>query len=230
MEKITKTFKYALPDEYTGQTSTQKLEGTWTYKGPRYLNLELSNSGINTAVPLASWEDFLNLTEDTETAEENILLDCIDSDHALLATIFYGNQDSDLSDSDVFPHLAVTLPNGQVYKRPNPTAPDHTYDAQRMKWDRENETFKKPYPWFKPFINWESQDIAIANERILYEETKAKASWNDLSADEKAAWDTWDSDLGAISARMKAQGLRAYQYVPTPWPGMPAAHVEDSDG
>lgn len=230
MEKITKTFKYALPDEYTGQTSTQNLEGTWTYKGPRYLNLELSNAGTNTAVPLTSWEDFMNLTDDGDTEEENVLLDCSDSAHALLATIFYGNQDSNISDSDVFPHLAVTLPNGQVYKRPNPTSPDHTYDASRMKWDRETQTFKKPYPWFKPFQNWESLEIAIENERSLYEETKALSTWDDMSADSQASWDTWDSDLGSIAARMKAEGLRAYQYVPTPWPGMPAPYEDDSAG
>ena len=228
MEKITKTFKYALPDEYTGQTSTKKLEGTWTYKGPRYLNLELSNSGTNTAVPLTSWEDFMSLTEDGSTDDENILLDCIDSDHALLATIFYGNMDSDIGDSDVFPHLAVTLPNGQVYKRPNPTAPDHTYDASKIAWDRQAQAFRKPYPWFKPFQNWPSVDIAIGNERTLYEETKASDAWASMSADDKAAWDTWDSDQGSISARMKAAGLKSYQYVPTPWPGMPAAYVDSA--
>ena len=230
MEKITKTFKYALPDEYTGQTSTQKLEGTWTYKGPRYLNLELSNSGINTAVPLASWEDYISLTEDNSTGEVNILLDCQDSEHALWGTLFYGNQDSDIGDSAAFPHVAVTLPNGQVYKRPNPTAPDHTYDAQKMKWDEATSAFKKPYPWFKPFQNWQGVEIAISNERVLYGETKASAGWDSMSSDEKAAWDTWDSDQGSIAARMKAKGLRSYQYVPTPWPGMPAVYNGSDSG
>ena len=37
-----------------------------------------------------------------------------------------------MSDSSVFPHISIPTPNGEVYKRPQPTAPNHTYDAETI--------------------------------------------------------------------------------------------------
>ena len=220
MEKIVKTFKYLIPRGYTEQRGTGEL-ATWTYKGPRYISLEVSAGGqVNAAVPIESWEEYEDLTDNMGSEENTTMLDCEDSGDALIATIFYGNRDSDISDSDVFPHIATTLPNGQVYKRPNPTAPDHTYERNNIRYDVAADEFKKPFPWFKPFMTWNGVNTVNEQSRAIYTETKASDAWADMSADSQAAWNTWDSDTGSIVARMKAKGLQAYMHVPTPFPGM----------
>jgi hypothetical protein len=226
MEKTVKTFKYALPDAYTSSISSNKLEGTWTYKGPRYLNVEFSKTGkVLSAVPLTSWEDYEDQAMNDGNPHNNLMLDCEDSSNALMATIFYGNRDSDLGDSNTFPHLSQALPNGMVYKRPNPTAPDHTYDKNQITFNMETRTWQQPFPWFKPWTNWKNVDVAIAGERQLYTETKASDAWADMSADIQSEWDDWDSNTGSVSAKMKALNLPAYMYTPNPWPGQPSGIV-----
>jgi len=230
MERTVKTFKYALPDAYTSSISSKNLEGTWTYKGPRYLNLEFSKAGkVLSAEPLTSWEDYEDQAMNDGNPHNNLMLDCEDSGHALLACIFKGNFDSDTGDSDVFNHLSQTLPNGSVYKRPDPTAPDHTYEKNDMIFDMNTKKWQTPYPFFKSWTNWKNVDVAIAGERQLYTETKASDAWADMSADSQGAWDNWDSDTGTVSAKMKALNLPAYMYVPKPWPDQPSDIVDSAE-
>ena len=43
MANITKTFTYALPDEYVAQTSDLNLTAEWTYEGPAFMWVFVDN-------------------------------------------------------------------------------------------------------------------------------------------------------------------------------------------
>lgn len=76
------------------------------------------------------------------------------------------------------------LPDGSVYARPDPTPPDHTYELMECEYDFSTQSWKKPFPWKKPHMDWDQLRTArvgllahtdeILATRLLSDETKAE--------------------------------------------------------
>lgn len=170
MAKITKTFTYALPDEYLAQTNELGKTGEWTYEGPEYMYVFVKNdTGL-----LAPSQSFVPAKDAESSAEEAriragldqtaVLLDIANNDtDALIASCFTSK---DTGASAGYPQKEYALEDGTVYySRPEPTAPDHTYDVNNISYDFETGSWQKPFPWFKPWITIEqhmqARDAAI---------------------------------------------------------------------
>lgn len=216
---VTKTFSYPIADDYTHLTDSNDSSATWTYKGPRYLDLELRPNGrVVDAIAMQNADEWTNTLEDDE--HQHLLIDANTQEGALIASIFNPNPDSDMSDSSVFPHITINLPDGLVYKRIHPPAPDHTYDKEKITWDFDNQKWKKPFPYFPPFQTWAGIEGHVASARALYTETKGDSDvWNALDADTQQAWHDWDSDLEHKVAKYKAAGLMPHNVVTAMYPG-----------
>ena len=222
MIKTTKQFTYKIPDDYTLQTNEADSSGTWTYKGPRYFSCYINaDETVESFEPL---EDPDNLTSRVQSADaiiKEFVVDASTAKGALLAAIFVGNPDSDTSDSSVFPHISIPTPNGEVYKRPQPTAPNHTYQADEIRYDVQNNQWREPFPWFKTFISWEGIQGWVKSSRKLYEEKQADSdAWNALSGSEQQEWADWDSDMANCEKNYKAAGLKAHNVVILDPPGV----------
>ena len=177
-------------------------------------------------------DEWTNTLEDDE--HQHLLIDANTQEGALIASIFNPNPDSDMSDSSVFPHITINLPDGLVYKRIHPPAPDHTYDKEKITWDFDNQKWKKPFPYFPPFQTWAGIEGHVASARALYTETKGDSDvWNALDADTQQAWHDWDSDLEHKVAKYKAAGLMPHNVVTAMYPGQEdpklAATTGDTD-
>lgn len=216
---VTKTFSYPIADDYTHLTDSNDSSATWTYKGPRYLDLELRPNGrVVDAIAMQNADEWTNTLEDDE--HQHLLIDANTQEGALIASIFNPNPDSDMSDSSVFPHITINLPDGLVYKRIHPPSPDHTYDKEKITWDFDNQKWKKPFPYFPPFQTWAGIEGHVASARALYTETKGDSDvWNALDADTQQAWHDWDSDLEHKVAKYKAAGLMPHNVVTAMYPG-----------
>lgn len=230
---VTKTFSYPIADDYTHLTDSNDSSATWTYKGPRYLDLELRPNGrVVDAIAMQNADEWTNTLEDD--AHQHLLIDANTQEGALIASIFNPNPDSDMSDSSVFPHITINLPDGLVYKRIHPPSPDHTYDKEKITWDFDNQKWKKPFPYFPPFQTWAGIEGHVASARALYTETKGDSDvWNALDADTQQAWHDWDSDLEHKVAKYKAAGLMPHNVVTAMYPGQEdpklAATAGDTD-
>ena len=230
---VTKTFSYPIADDYTHLTDSNDSSATWTYKGPRYIDVELRQNGtVVDAVAMENADEWSNTLDDDD--HTHLLVDANTQEGALIASIFNPNPDSDMSDSSVFPHISINLPDGLVYKRIHPPSPDHTYDKERIQWDFDGQKWKKPFPYFPPFQTWAGIEGHIASSRSLYTETKNDSDvWNALDADTQQAWHDWDSDLEHKVEKYKAAGLMPHNVVTANYPGQEdpklAATTGDTD-
>jgi hypothetical protein len=216
---VTKTFSYPIADDYTHLTDSNDSSSTWTYKGPRYIDIELRPNGtVVDAIAMENADEWTNTLEDDD--HTHMLVDANTKEGALIAAIFNPNPDSDMSDSSVFPHISIALPDGLVYKRIHPPAPDHTYDKEKIQYDLAENKWKKPFPYFPPFQTWAGIEGHVASARALYTETvNDSAVWNALNADTQQAWHDWDSDLEHKVAKYKAAGLMPHNVVTANFPG-----------
>lgn len=179
MAKITKTFTYALPDEYLAQTNELGKTGEWTYEGPAYMYVFVKNdTGL-----LAPGQSFIPAKDPESSAEEAViragldqtavLLDIANNDTDAIIASFFISKDTGASAG--YPQKEYKLEDGTVYySRPEPTAPDHTYDANNVSYNFETGSWQKPFPWFKPWITIEqhmaARDGAVAGCRERVED------------------------------------------------------------
>lgn len=219
MIKVTKTFTYPVADDYTHLTDSNDSSGTWTYKGPRYIDVELRPNGtVVDATAMDNADEWSNTLEDDNN--EHLLVDANTADGALIASIFNPNPDSDTSDSAVFPHITINLPDGLEYKRNHPPAPDHTYDKEKIKYDFNTNSWQKPFPYFPPFMSWAGVEGNVNSARELYTETVNDSdTWNALTPAVQQAWHDWDSDLEHKISKYKAAGLMPHNVVIANFPG-----------
>lgn len=228
MEKTTKQFTYKIADDYTHLTDDNDSSASWTWKGPRFYDVECNASYIVQNV--TALEDPDNFEDTLSEDEWHFLIDTNTAEGALIASMYDPNPDSDLGDSNVFPHRSIALPDGLVYKRIHPPAPDHTYDRSKVKWDTDTNKLKRPLPYFPPFISWAAVEGSLASCHDLYLETKADTeTWNALSADVQQAWEDWDSDNVNKIAKYKAAGLMPHNVVTAMFPGQEDPNIVDPD-
>lgn len=179
MAKITKTFTYALPDEYLAQTNEEGLTGEWTYEGPSHMYVFVNNeTGL-----LSFSQSFVpskNADAEREQAriragldQTAVLLDIANSDIDATIASFYVTKDTGASAG--YPQKEYKLEDGTVYySRPNPTAPDHTYDVNNIRYDLAAGQWVTPFPWFKTWIDMDqhkaARDGAVAGAKARLEE------------------------------------------------------------
>lgn len=149
MNKIEKTFTYAIADDYLSQTALLGKTGEWTYNGPDKIWIFISKEDNKYA------GRFLTADGDGETCPTplDMYKVCIDSeDNPLLLTLIGAG---DRVNYDELPQYTEELPCGGVYQRVMTPPPDHTYEMMEMVYDLDKEEFIKPYPFKKPHITWE---------------------------------------------------------------------------
>ena len=81
---VTKTFSYPVADDYTHLTDSNDSSATWTYKGPRYIDVELRPNGrVVDAVAMENADEWSNTLEDDE--HTHLLIDANTKEGALIA-------------------------------------------------------------------------------------------------------------------------------------------------
>jgi|TARA_R110002167_G_scaffold326_11_gene1552 hypothetical protein len=145
MAKITKTFSFKVPDDYTLQEASNDSSVSFTYHGPAYLKVQINPEG-----KLQGVED---ITVDEWIAEG-------DEDGAVLvnataqpleASIIWQMRDSDMMD---LPTRTKTGPDGLDYVYPWPLPPHKAYEPDAMTYSKELKSWQKPYPWHHPWTDW----------------------------------------------------------------------------
>ena len=180
MSKVTKTFTFKVPDDYTLQEAANDSSVSFTYHGPHFLRIELdrNNKFLST--------DETTLEEWTQEGGENaVLVNALAT--PLEASIFWEMKDSDVAD---LPQRTKTGPDGLQYKYPWPLPPHKAYQKDEMVWNSNTLNWNTPYPWHKTWMTWEG--ITIQANSV---ETRAQA-W--LDADSGG-----DSDLTAAWTKIK---------------------------
>lgn len=154
-------FEYDLPDEYLAQTATQGLKAKGIYEGPEAIWVLVDNetSVVNLAAHYVE-VDPRDPSHSEATAQAKaglhstaVLVNA--KEEPVIAALFV-----DLH-PDTFTDKEYKLDDGTVhYVRPDPTYPDHTYEATEITYDLTNKQWNKPFPWKKPHITAEQHDSA----------------------------------------------------------------------
>ena len=183
IKRIEKTFTYNLPDEYLHQTDSLKKTAEWTYTGPDklwiFVNKETGkitsrfhyterDNGAEVPTP----EEFIKVLVDVE--KDPIIASLIHSEQ------IYGEME----------HTVEVLPDGSTYGVPIPVPPDHTYELTDIEYDSVAGKFKKPYPWKKPHMDWES--LTNVRNGML---KSSDSSYNTASAEMKPKWEEYRQKL-----------------------------------
>jgi len=150
MSKVTKTFTFKVPDDYTLQEAANDSSVSFTYHGPHYLKIELDRNGKYLDMHETTLEDWTS--EKEQQANDNaVLINAVAQ--PLEASIFWGMKDSDISD---LPTKTKTGPDGLEYKYPWPLPPHKAYQVDDMVWNSDTLQWNAPYPWHRQWTTWEA--------------------------------------------------------------------------
>jgi hypothetical protein len=191
MSKVTKTFTFKVPDDYTLQEAANDSSVSFTYHGPHYLKVELKPDNKISSVEdttLEQWTEENAQNDNTNAVLVNAVA------QPLEASIMWAMKDSDIAD---LPQRVKTGPDGAQYSNPWPLPPHKAYEKWDMVWDQSAMSWSKP--WHKPWITW--NDI---NAQAVGVVAKASA-WLDADSagdsDLTAAWTTIrDEAAGKVNA------------------------------
>jgi hypothetical protein len=170
MANITKTFTYALPDEYVAQTSDLNLTAEWTYEGPAFMWVFVDNA-TETLQVNQSFMAVKSAGHDQERAntragrdQKAVLLSPGVSDtDATIASLFIGK---DTGKAAGYTQKEYKFPAdhanaGVVYfERPDPVSPDQTYDTSSVKYDFATNAWVTPLAFMKPWVTIEEHTSA----------------------------------------------------------------------
>jgi hypothetical protein len=180
---IVKTFTYAIADAYLYQTSRLQKTAEWTYKGPRYLWIFIDENTHRITARFHYTERDNGETVPTPAGMIKVKVDAaVNPDIASLLhnEYIYGD----------LPHTLEHLPENTTYGHPDPIPPDHTYELTEIEYDLANHRFKKPYPWKKPHMDWETllnaRNVALGTSDVKLAQAPA---------DQRAAWETYRQKL-----------------------------------
>jgi len=162
MEKITKTFTFKVPDDYTLQEAENDSSVSFTYHGPKYIMAELNPDNTFKDAQATTLSDWNDLVGDGEDHSDVVLVNA--AAQPLEASIFWEMQDSDIADLS---QKVKTGPDGFEYSYPWPLPPHKAYEPHDMTYNQNTEAWVKPYPWHKNWITWtgiQNQADGIINE------------------------------------------------------------------
>jgi hypothetical protein len=226
MANVSKTFTYKLPDDYTLQTNDNDSSGTYTYKGPRYWELGLSNNNIQTATPLVEIGVTTTLAEYLVDNPDITVVDA--NTHPLLVSIFHAHGDSDDTIDGNLGYRTKTGPDGVTYSNPHPVPPWKAYEASELEWDPITNNLKQPLPWHKPWLTWTdvnrqaSSLSTMAQNRL--DELNAIESPTDSDTALITEWTNWKSEVDNKVSTWSAAGFMPHEIVFSQEP----EHVENT--
>ena len=150
MSKVTKTFTFKVPDDYTLQEAANDSSVSFTYHGPKYLRVELDRNNKYQDMHETTLEEWT--LQKVENPDDNVVLINAVA-QPLEASIFWAMKDSDISDLST---RTKTGPDGLECKNPWPLPPHKAYEKDDMVWNSNTLQWNAPYPWHKPWSTWES--------------------------------------------------------------------------
>jgi len=169
MADITQEFTYKLADDYLAQTDDLNKTATWTYEGRDKLWLEINKETGELDNTGYFKEEDGGGDIPTDPHLEIICVDCtIDP---LICSLVGADKDRDYAE---LPQYSETLPDGNVYERPDPVTPDHTYNINTAVYDRETGTWTMD--WYKTWRTWDDLLLQRDNDlKQVKKEIKAAA-------------------------------------------------------
>jgi len=184
---ISNKFSYDLPDDYLSQTSAKKLTAEWEYNGPEKLFVFIDNE----TGALKYFQSYIPHDGTEESAQGAVIRAGLDSTavlltpgtddtHALVASLFMAFDTSRVAG---YPQKEYKIDGVTLYERPDPTPPDHTYEAPEIKYDLEKGEFVKPFSWKKPWVT-EEQHRTVRDSII--EDAKRDLDNEELSEEVRA--------------------------------------------
>jgi len=186
MAKITKTFSFKVPDDYTLQEASNDSSSSFTYHGPAYLKVDINLTGKKQNVQPITIEEWI-----AEGDEEGaVLINAMAQ--PLEASIFWEMRDSDMMDLSV---KTKAGPDGLEYKYPWPIPPHKAYEAAAMTYLPELRSWQKPYPWHHPWTDWNM--VGLQANNVAADAT----AW--LATDAVVA----DSDLTVAWTRIQTEAV-----------------------
>jgi len=213
METIEKSFTYNLPDEYTSQTSNLGLTGTYTYNGPRYLAFEIQEGTGKIVGAFPTTKELYQTLNDVP----DTFYFLVDAKYEpLIASIFFP---APLTGNET--QKVYNLPDGLTYSRPNPTTPDHTYSKNEITFNLTLKDFNRPFPWYKPVLNW--MDVGSSNERLINDAQEKIEKLTADNADSQLiqAWVDWKAEAESKIELYRDAGLMPYMVTYSTQPGAP---------
>lgn len=182
MSRVTKTFTYKVPDDYTLQEADNDSSASFTYHGPKYLHVHLTKDGYFNGAD----ETTLNEWNEEEARGDHgdcVLINALAQ--PLEASIFWQMRDSDINDLN---QKVKTGPDGLEYKYPWPIPPHKSYEADKMKYNADLLAWEKPYPWHRNWLTW--NDIQNQAEATIatVDAWLAENDSDGADADLVAAW------------------------------------------
>ena len=153
MSKVTKTFTFKVPDDYTLQEAANDSSVSFTYHGPHYLKIELDRNNRYSDTHETTLEEW-TLENKEENNENAVLINAVAQ--PLEASIFWAMKDSDIAD---LPTKTKAGPDGVEYKYPWPLPPHKAYQRDDMVWNPDTLQWNAPYPWHKQWMTWEGITI-----------------------------------------------------------------------
>lgn len=234
MANITKTFTYALPDEYVAQTSDLNLTAEWTYEGPAFMWVFVDNATetLQTAQSFMVVKEAGDLQETANTRagvdQRAVLLSPGTSDSdAIIASILVGK---DTGKAAGYPQKEYAFPAGHpnagevYYERPNPQSPAHTYNQNAIKYDFANGDWVTPFEWLQPWITME-QHKGARDSVIVDSTARLEAFRSNMTADQIAAAEAFIAEMENVY--VKYDGIEPFMIG---FPASPLAElVEDYD-
>tara|TARA_B100000212_G_scaffold134746_2_gene101295 strand:+ start:4202 stop:4888 length:687 start_codon:yes stop_codon:yes gene_type:complete len=147
MSKVTKTFTFKVPDDYTLQEAANDSSVSFTYHGPHYLKVYLDKNNKFMDANETTLEEWTH--EGFDGQDGAVLVNALAT--PLEASIFWEMKDSDVAD---LPQRTKTGPDGLEYKYPWPLPPHKAYQRDEMVWNPTTLNWRPPYPWHNTWMTW----------------------------------------------------------------------------
>jgi len=150
MQNISKEFTYNIADDQYYQTAELKKTGTVTYQGPakQYLIIDSSTNKLTGSIIDEQQYETFNDTNDEMYAIE---VDC--NTNPLICSLI----DKGINE-DLYPNISEDIPGCETpYVRDDPAMPDHTYEVTGIVYNKQSQTFQKPFPWKQPYVTWQDR-------------------------------------------------------------------------
>lgn len=150
--QITIQFNYSLPDDYLYQTDNKKLTGSCVYEGPNkiWVFVNTDSGKLVNSLYYTEKDDGDEIPTPSGTTKVCIVAETYpELIHMITSSGYFSG-----------PTKTELLPDGSEYVRHDPTPPDHTYELMEIEYDLEKNIWKKPYPWKKPHMDWDTLKLA----------------------------------------------------------------------
>lgn len=202
MTKIKKVFEYNVTDDYLEDTFDLRRTAQWTYEGPDKIWVELDPNTNTLKMPSFKTKEEDGDVYPVEPGYERLCIDC--SVDPLFCTLIGASVDVDYS---TLPQTSETLPNGNIFERPDPQTPDHVYDMETAVYNPDDNSWS--YGTVQTWVTWEN--LISKRDQQLDMVTKQIRNLGDMPSGLKDALTAYKKELEDLE---------------TTWEGYPAYKVQ----